>query len=85
MEFKIVERYYGHNFAKQNNFLKRFGNIKITDRKLSHQQLHVQIEQWKHQNKVLNLFKVNNKDTRTKPLAFGIFDSIRHHSISNAL
>ena len=45
MEFKIVERYYGHNFAKQNNFLKRFGNIKITDRKLSHQQLHVQIEQ----------------------------------------
>ena len=27
------------------------------------------------------MFKVNNKDTRT-PLAFRIFDSIRHHSIS---
>ena len=29
------------------------------------------------------MFKVNNKDTRT-PLAFRIFDSIRHHSISGA-
>ena len=27
------------------------------------------------------MFKVNNKDTRTS-LAFRIFDSIRHHSIS---
>ena len=29
------------------------------------------------------MFKVNNKDTRT-PLAFRIFDSIRHHSILSA-
>ena len=25
-------------------------------------------QQWKHQNNVLNLFKVNNKDTRTTTL-----------------
>ena len=30
------------------------------------------------------MFKVNNKDTRTTALAFRIFDSIRHHSISSA-
>ena len=32
---------------------------------------------------MLNIFKVNNKETRT-PLAFRIFDSIRHHFISSA-
>ena len=32
---------------------------------------------------MLNILKVNNKDTRT-PLVFRIFDSIRHHSISSA-
>ena len=31
-----------------------------------------------------NMFKVNNKDTRTTPLAFRIFDSIRHQFISSA-
>ena len=30
------------------------------------------------------MFKVNNKDTRTTPLAFRVFGSIRHHSISSA-
>ena len=29
------------------------------------------------------MFKVNNKDTGTIPLAFRIFDSIRPHSISS--
>ena len=28
------------------------------------------------------MFKVNKKDTKTMPLAFRIFDSKRHHSIS---
>ena len=30
------------------------------------------------------MFKVNNKVTRTTPLAFRIFDSVRQHSISSA-
>ena len=29
------------------------------------------------------MFRVNNKDTRT-PLAFRIFDTVRHHSILSA-
>ena len=30
------------------------------------------------------MFEVNNKDTKTTPLGFRIFDSKRHHSISSA-
>ena len=30
---------------------------------------------------LLNLFKVNNKDTRTTTLAFRIFGSIRYHKV----
>ena len=38
----------------------------------------------KLKKKVLNRFEVNNKDTRTTPLGFRIFGSIRHHSILSA-
>ena len=65
MQFKIVEHYYpatlkknGHNFTKQNNFLKRLDNIKITDntkRKLT--------SSFPAGNYI---FKVNNRNTRTR-------------------
>ena len=40
-----------------------YSNFKQSWTHLPGRQLHVQKEQQKHQNKVWNMFKVNNKDT----------------------
>ena len=42
-----------------------YGVPTINPRKILSWHLVVQIQQWKHQNNVWNLFKVNNKDSRT--------------------
>ena len=61
----ILGFYFYHEFASvfQWSFLSWF---------LSSQHVLVQSQQWKHQNNKWNLFKVNNKDTRTTNDVFDI-------------
>ena len=40
-------------------------------------QLIVQSQQWKHQNNMRSLFKVNNKDIRTTSMILGIVSKFR--------
>ena len=64
MEFKIAELYYpvalknSHNFAKQNNFLKRFGDIKITG--------NIKIKLTSSFPAANYMFTVNNGNTRIR-------------------
>ena len=48
-------------------------HLKNHTRKSQCSYLLVQSQQWKQQNKVWNLFKVNNKDTRTTSMTKGCF------------
>ena len=86
MKFKIVERYYPVTLTKVSQFCKAKDNRQHEnkiDKFLPSLPLYLQSQQLKHSNKVLNMFKVNHKDTRTL-LACRIFDSIRQHSILSA-
>ena len=55
--FDYDNKQNGHNFAKQNNFLKRFSNIKITG--------NIKIKLTSSFPASNYLFKVNNRNTRT--------------------
>ena len=64
MEFKIVERYYPvtpikrSHLCKAKQFLKRFGNIKITG--------NIKIKLTSSFPVANYMFKVNNRNTRTR-------------------
>ena len=64
MEFKIVERYYPvtpikrSQLCKAKQFLKRFGNIKITG--------NIKIKLTSSFRAANYMFKVNNRNTRTR-------------------
>ena len=46
---------------------------KLTTETLEQDVKYVQSKQWKHKNKMSNMFKVNNKYTRTMPLPLASF------------
>ena len=64
MEFKIIERYYpvtltkGSQLCKAKQFLKRFGNIKITG--------NIKIKLASSFRAANYMSKVNNRNTRTR-------------------
>ena len=58
--------------------------VKISElNNLPSRQLLVYSQHWKHQKNVLNLFKVNNKDTRTTPITsfWCLFKTININSV----
>ena len=66
----FVNPYLPQLLTNSDTFVWRFMQIghKFSGLVLPIHHLHVQSQQWKHQNNVWNLFKVNNKDYRTTSL-----------------